>query len=558
MNPEASRCVSDFHQTEAEERFPTMMNKLKGCAQLSLGLCCCTLLLPAAETGPADSFAGAPYRLRNAHTGRVSSWDRTGDNRDFISFRPGETKELLSLDGPGALTHLYMTPAASPAFLRTAVLRIFWDDERSPSVEVPLGDFFCAGECSPRLFASHYVVVNHGSGTVAYNAYFPMPFRRRARVTLENGGPERVGMFWYHIEYERYDQPLPPDTAYFHAQWRREKLTRIRIDGPEAVPTNKVNQTIWDATNRTGGENYVILEAQGAGHVVGLYLTCHNLAGGWWGEGDDMIFIDGEGWPPSYHGTGTEEIFGGGACPNREYTGPYTGFIAIHEQGANTWRGQNSMYRWFVHEPIRFQKSLRWTIEHGHANNFENDYSSVAYWYQTEPHQPFPPLPDERAPSGGVASAPPAPSIPGVIEAEALIEKARQSGDPAVVVTPGAPYSRGEVALYRARETGDWIAFRIPVREAGRWHLGGRFARASDLGEYRLLVDGKPVGDAIDFYNGEGGAPPTHVIPTDEIVFGTLELAAGEHEFKFECTGKNARSTGHFLAADGFILKPVK
>jgi hypothetical protein len=352
--------------------------------------------LGAAAPGGEDSFAGAVFRLKDARTGRVSSWDKTGGNRDWISFKPGETKELLLLDGPGVITHVYMTPAASPAFLRAAVLRMYWDDEASPSVETPLGDFFCNGECSTRLFASHFIVVNHGSGTTAYNAYFPMPFRKRARVTLWNGGKEAVSMFWYHIEYERYGRDLPADTAYFHASWRRENPTRVRSDGPEAVPPDKRNQTIWEKSNRTGAENYLILDAEGAGHVVGLFLSCHNLAGGWWGEGDDMIFIDGETWPPSYHGTGTEEVFGGGACPNREYTGPYTGFVAIQEQGANTWRGQNSMYRWFVHDPIRFQKSIRWTIEHGHANNFENDYSSVAYWYQTEPHKAFPPIPEDR------------------------------------------------------------------------------------------------------------------------------------------------------------------
>jgi len=535
---------------------------MKDAVRICTLLCLCLWSSPAgwaaAQTGSPDPFAGAPYRLRQARTGRVSSWDRTGGNRDFISFRPGETKELLSLNGPGALTHLYMTPAAPPAFLRKGVLRIFWDEETTPSVEVPLGDFFCAGECRPRLFASHYVVVNHGSGTIAYNAYFPMPFRKSARVTLENTGKERVDMFWYHIEYERYDQPLPADAAYFHAQWRREKLTRVRKDGPGAVPSDMVNRTIWEATNRTGADNYVILEAEGAGQVVGLYLTCHNLAGGWWGEGDDMIFIDGEGWPPSYHGTGTEEIFGGGACPNVEYAGPYTGFVAIQEQNAATWRGQNSMYRWFVHEPIRFRKSIRWTIEHGHANNFENDYSSVAYWYQTEPHQPFPPLPEDRMPSGELASQPPVPAIPGVVEAEALIDKARSSGEPTLVVRPGAPYSRGAVVLFRAEKRGDWIAFRVPVAEAGRVQISARFARASDLGQYRLLVDGQQVGRPVDFYNGQGGSGPTHVVPTDELLFGVLELRAGERELKLECVGKNEGSTGYFLAVDGFSLEPVK
>ena len=182
-----------------------------------------TMLVTALAAGvaPEDPFAGAAFRLRNARTGRVSSWDRTGGNRDFLSFQPGETKELLRLDGPGAITHIYMTPAAGPAFLRTAVIRMYWDDEAVPSVESPFGDFFCAGDANPRLFTSHWVVNNHGSGTTAYNAYFPMPFRKRARITLENGGNDALGMFWYHIEYELYDRDLPADTAYFHAQWRR-------------------------------------------------------------------------------------------------------------------------------------------------------------------------------------------------------------------------------------------------------------------------------------------------------------------------------------------------
>ena len=308
-------------------------------ALLCLCLGCCTASLPAAESAPADPFAGAPYRLRHARSGRVSSWDRTGDNRDFISFRPGETKELLALEGPGALTHLYMTPAAPPEFLRRAVLRIYWDEESSPSVEAPLGDFFCAGECRPRLFASHYVVVNHGSGTIGYNSYFPMPFRTRARVTLENAGKDRGDMFWYHIEYERYDQSLPADAAYFHAQWRREKLTAVRKDGPEAVPTNKVNQTIWEAKNRTGAENYMILEAQGAGHVVGLYLTCHNLAGGWWGEGDDMIFIDGEGLAQQ-------------RCAPRQDERVILGWFTDNElRWGPDWRGSDELLTLFLNRP---------------------------------------------------------------------------------------------------------------------------------------------------------------------------------------------------------------
>jgi hypothetical protein len=513
--------------------------------------------LPATEPPVEDPFAGAIYRVRSARTGRISSWDRTGGNLDFLSFKPGETKEIVRLDGPGAITHVYMTPAAGPAFLRTAVLRMYWDDETAPSVESPFGDFFCAGECNPRLFASHHVVVNHGSGTIGYNAYFPMPFRKRARITIENCGKEAVAMFWCHIEYELYDRELPPDTACFHAQWRRENPTRVCKEGPEAIPGDKVNQTIWDGINATGEQNYVILDAEGTGHLVGLYLTCHNLAGGWWGEGDDMIFIDGKTWPPAYHGTGTEEIFGGGACPNQEYAGPYTGFLSIREQGGSTWKGQNSMYRWFVHDPVRFRRSIRWTIEHGHANNFENDYSSVAYWYQLEPHKPFPPLPEDRMPPRGIAKPADVPAIPGAVEAEDCLEKAGKSGGETMIVRPGAPYGKGAVAVFFAKGAGSWISFRVRVEKAGRWRIGCYFARASDMGRYRLQVDESALGPETDFYNGEGGWGQTHVVPTGEIVFGELELAAGEHELKLECLGKGDRSSGHFLAVDAFTLKPA-
>ena len=130
--------------------------------------------------------------------------------------------------------------------------------------------------------------------------------------------------------------------------------------------------------------------------MVGLHLQIDN-AGGWYGEGDDMIFVDGrpgEQWPPTYHGTGTEEIFGGGACPDKPYAGPYTGFHMVENCD---FAGKNAMYRWYLTDPIRFEHCLVWTVEHGHANSYENDYTSVAYWYQQEPHAKFPVLPDVTA-----------------------------------------------------------------------------------------------------------------------------------------------------------------
>ena len=334
-------------------------------------------------------------RLGASATKRASSWDRTGGNADWVSIAPGETRVLAEIDGPGVINHIYIT-MIRPYFLdyRDAILRMFWDGEDTPSVEAPIGDFFCVGNCTVRRFASLRMVVNPGSGSLmhhnnGFNSYFPMPFANGARIEIENQGDHIfggiAGALWYHIDYETYFAAPPEDMGRFHAQWRRENLTT-------AVPRD-----VSKHLNLTGDENYVMLDAGGQGHVAGLFLQVNNVQGGWYGEGDDMIFVDGEKWPPSQHGTGTEEVFGGGAGPNLEYAGPYTGFLHVENKGGQDYKGKNAMYRWYETDPIRFRKSVKMTIEHGHANDFANDYASVAYWYQREPHAPFPALPSAPA-----------------------------------------------------------------------------------------------------------------------------------------------------------------
>lgn len=330
------------------------------------------------------------------HTGarsrRSSSWDRTGGNWDFVVVAPGQTVVLLEHDGPGCVTHLYCA-LAFPEITdyRDAILRCFWDGEDTPSVEVPLGDFFALAHGRIRHLQSALVTVNPGFGSShGLNAYFPMPFASGARITLEHRGDAPLGgalpALWYHVDYETYDAPPPGDTLRFHAQWRQERPTVAVGEHP--------NRQLHAGRNLDGTANYTALEARGAGQMVGLVLQVNNVAGGWYGEGDDMVFVDGEAFPPSIHGTGTEEIFGGGACPSREYAGPYTGFHLVESPD---FAGLVGAYRWFVHDPIRFTRELRWTVEHGHANNFANEYASVAYWYQGEPHAPFPALPSRDA-----------------------------------------------------------------------------------------------------------------------------------------------------------------
>jgi len=338
----------------------------------------------AAAQDPAGTGFSGMMTLSNTTTARSSSFNRTGGNNDFVSIPAGQTIELANINGAGIVRHLYFSIWGGEHYLRDLVIRAYWDGSDVPCVEVPFGDFFGLGQERPRFYSSLMVTVNPGDlgvfGTFGFNSYFPMPFAKGARITLSNEGAEPVIAVWYQLEYEKMKK-LPPDLGRFHASWNR-------VNPTTAVGPNP-NITLHDAINTTGDENYVVLDAEGHGTLAGIYLNIDNSMGNWYGEGDDMIFIDGEGWPPSFHGTGSEEIFGGGACPTAEYAGPYTGFHLI---GNLDYTGKVSMYRFYINDPVRFKKSIRMTIEHGHANNIANDYSSTAFWYQSEPHKPFKPL----------------------------------------------------------------------------------------------------------------------------------------------------------------------
>ncbi len=338
---------------------------------------------------PPTSLFSDMMTLTDTETARISSFNSTGGNSDYRPIAVGETLELAKIEDTGIIRHLYFSIWGGKHYLRDLVLRAYFDGSEQPCVEVPFGDFFGLGHERTRFFTSLMVSVNPGDlgvfGTYGFNSYFPMPFSDGARLTLTNEGDEPVVAVWYQMEYEKMAQ-LPENSGRFHATWNRENPTK-------AVGEN-TNITLHDGINDSGDENYVLLDAEGHGNLAGIFLNIDNTMGNWYGEGDDMIFIDGEAWPPSYHGTGTEEIFGGGAVPTDEYAGPYTGYYLI---GNLDFTGKVSMYRFYVNDPVRFKKSIRMTIEHGHANNISNDYSSTAFWYQNEPHKPFNALPPAEA-----------------------------------------------------------------------------------------------------------------------------------------------------------------
>jgi len=349
-----------------------------------------------------DNFAWFDFvRVDNTrHSHRASSYDTQGGNRDRLSIVRGETHTLLDVEGAGCITHIWMTAhSIEQDYLRKLVLRMYWDGEEEPSVLVPLGDFFGVGHGETTTYTSLPMVMAPMDGT-GLNCYLPMPFSKGARieVTSENSGSET--RLYYNIDYELWDEPKD-ELGRFHAQWRRQNPTDGIVETPD-MPDYLVTH---HGINLSDEGNYLILEAEGSGQFIGCNLNIHNLrraksGGNWYGEGDEMIFIDGDNegkrWPPTMHGTGTEDYFNTAWGTHVKYSSP---FFGLTKPGGVEYSGKISWYRWHIPDPVRFTRSIRVSIEHGHANRLSNDYSSTAYWYQLEPHKPFGLLPvEERLP----------------------------------------------------------------------------------------------------------------------------------------------------------------
>jgi hypothetical protein len=293
-----------------------------------------------------------------------------------VAIHPGETFTLADIEGQGAIQQIWMTPTGN---WRYSILRIYWDDQEQPAVECPVGDFFCMGWGKFAPLSSLAVCVNPGS---AFNCYWEMPFRRRARITMTNIGEEAMRLY-YQINYTVTD--VPEDCAYFHAQFRRTN----------PLPYKDV---------------YTILDGvQGRGHFVGVYMAWGVNNSGWWGEGEIKFYIDGDGDWPTICGTGTEDYFCGSynfenkeTKQYQEFTTPYAGLNqVIRPDGVYRSQQRFGMYRWHITDPIRFQQDLRVTIQalgwrSGHRYlPLQDDIASVAFWYQTLPTAPFPLLPDK-------------------------------------------------------------------------------------------------------------------------------------------------------------------
>ena len=297
--------------------------------------------------------------------------------RPCIELPAGSTTTIMDVDGPATIQHIWIT--LDNQRFRDVILRAYWDDEENPSIEVPVGDFF---GCPFKKRLNINALAINVNPTGGLNCYFPMPFRKHAKITVENRAPEAIGGFFYAISYELGD--VPEELAYMHAQFRR---------------TNPVQY----------GDDYVIVDGiQGRGHYVGTQMGWQQNTEGWWGEGEIKAFIDGDEEFPTYCGTGTEDYFGGAWGFMGNYSAPFLGYqdtmtLGDNPRSTNSVGNRHSMYRFHVMDPIRFDSDLKVTMQaigwrsEGRFLPLQDDICSVAYWYQTEPHNPFPALGDRNA-----------------------------------------------------------------------------------------------------------------------------------------------------------------
>ena len=322
---------------------------------------------------------------------RSSSRESTGANTDSRTVTPGQTLTLLDADGPGMISHIWFTLSSpEPYHLKRIVLRMYWDGEENPSVEAPIGDFFGLGNGT--YFTWESPVLSAGSDR-ALNSWFPMPYGRHARITITNEGKQELSNLYWNIDYRVNAKPLTPGTLYFHAQYNQAQPNH----GWTSDWYENGDPLVNYRRNLDGKGNYVWLDAVGHGQFVGVTMSVLQNQDGWWGEGNDLFIIDGSK-PTEFVGTGTEDYFlgawnfGGGQ-------GFYLhGAPVVGQELAGS---RSSAYRFHLDSPIPFTKSLTASIEHGHANARSDNFYSVAYWYQAEPHKPFAPLPpmSERIPT---------------------------------------------------------------------------------------------------------------------------------------------------------------
>ena len=494
---------------------------------VSVGLATLTASLPA-QTASLDELS----RVQPGVSRRASSADPEPlSNADNKWIGPGEKFTLADLRGPGEVTHIWMTFASpEPNWLSRegsarhdeVVLRMYWDGASEPAVEAPLGDFFAAGFGERVPVQSLPVIVQGGD---AYNCYWRMPFRESARIEIENQSDRRFSAFYYHVDWIALPS-LPDDTAYFCAQYH------------QAFPEQL-------------GEEHVILDAKGRGHYVGTVISVRSRTPSWFGEGDEKFFIDGDALP-TVQGTGTEDYFQC-AWGLEECLTPYFGCTLMDGQFGMLGT-RYCLYRWHVQDPVRFTKSLRFTIEHngwvkedeceggktGSHFEREDDIASVAFWYQLGQPKRFTSLPElaERR----------LPELDTVIYGSGdLLPKARH-GDGAIEVQKGYAWTGdGQIFFRNSAGVGGYLELDFDVTATHKHALVFRLTRSYDYGTFSVALDGRVLDPRVDLYAAE--------TKVRDLQLAAYNLATGKHTLRLECVGRNPLSAGDWLGVDSIRLR---
>ena len=487
-----------------------------------------------AITGPVDPTTFS--QLKDFKAYRSSSNSRYPDwNDDSAHIYPGETLTIADLEGPGIVTHIWTTSSGSqygwPRLLR---IRAYYDGSDVASVDAPLGDFFAVGHGLERAVKS--LMIRDSSDGRARNSYWPMPFRKRCRITVTNEGARYTGLY-YHVDWQKMPA-LPPDTAYFHARYRQ--LLPAPADGSP----------------------WVFLETSGRGFYVGTVLNVIQAEPGWFGEGDDMFYVDGEK-VASIQGTGSEDYFND-AWGLHVVDGDYAGVTVADGEGLGA---RMTAYRWHLTDPVPFQKSLRVEIEHkgwtykpdGTVRTAfgvrEDLMSSVAYWYQEgiAAAQPAVPYGRARLPQGNALQ----------LELETALPDAKTQGGKASIF-PDLFWGK-DVVIFAAEGPGSRIEIPFDVPADGDYELQVQMAQASDYGTYEIWLDGKPPkANELEHEPGadiraegvfDGYAWETYVGKV--VQMGWPRLTKGRHTLTFVCTGKRSESSGFKAGIDNVILARV-
>ena len=464
---------------------------------------------------------------------RVSSFDRTGGNNDRLSIPPSETIVLAEIEGPAAIHHIWVTISAEPFYGRKIILRMYWDGEQDPSVEAPIGDFFAVGHGLNRDLSS-LPIANSSSGR-ARNCYWSMPFRKSARITATNEGGQTVGAFYYYIDYRELES-LPSDTPTFHAQYRQET---------PCVP----------------GKNYMILDASGRGHYVGCNLSILQRALGWWGEGDDMIFVDGEEFP-SLHGTGSEDYFSD-AWGMREDENLFYG-CPLQEPDFKT-GAKATVYRFHIPDPIPFQKSIRVTIEHGHANDRSDFFSSVAYWYQNEPHRPYPALPPAEQRLPFALESPADFVLPQWVESEAANQKTYKDSLTGMIFSAdkcahaltsfyNQEGNRYPVLMTEDSQTGTKAEVSFDIEFGEQYDVDFYYMKGPQMGTFEIDGERRGENTSPEAEETVDGYSPFQEL--GRITLHDLRLSPGKNTVQLEVRGRSPESQGMNLAFVSLSASP--